>query len=86
MDYEKDMSEHLNSILRSERFYCSLSLIDGAIDAMDTMLDLGHDVRICISPLVEFSYCTPEKYAWVYEHLGKVFTNRMVLTKEKILV
>ena len=80
------MSEHVNLILRSERFYRSLSLIDAAIDAIHTMLDLGHDVRICISPLIEFPYCVPEKYAWVYEHLGKVFTNRMILTKDKTLV
>ena len=58
----------------------------GAIDAFYELLDKGHDVRICTSPITEFQYCVGEKFLWLEKHLGKDFVKRIILTKDKTWV
>ena len=35
------------------------------------MLEAGHEVFVCTSPLSGTRWCMPEKLAWVEKHLGK---------------
>lgn len=66
-------------------FFAGLPVMDGAVQAMDALLQAGHDVRICTSPLTRWHNCVAEKHAWVEEHLGPQWVRRIILTKDKTL-
>jgi 5'-nucleotidase len=56
------------------------------VEGVHALLALGHDVRICTSPLTQYQNCVAEKYEWVERHLGLDFVSRIVVTKDKTLV
>ncbi|HAI58717.1 MAG TPA: 5'-3'-deoxyribonucleotidase [Xanthomonadaceae bacterium] len=85
-DYPPHLEEAVVSVYTAPGFYRALPPVPGAVEAMAELLDLGHDVRICTSPLNQYRYCVPEKYEWVEAHLGPAFVQRMVVTKDKTLV
>lgn len=67
-------------------FFFDLEPIPGAIEAMNAMLEAGHDVRICTAPKKIFDNCVAEKFAWVKKHLGQRFVERIIMTRDKTLV
>jgi len=60
--------------------------IAGAIEGFRQLAATYPDVWICSSPLREWNPCVPEKYAWVEEHLGNDWTQRVILIRDKSLV
>lgn len=81
--------EHADSInaLRLEKgFFANIPLIAGAKEGLTHLKELGYDVRICTAPTLEHQFCVPEKLAWIDEHLGREFTGRTILTRDKTLV
>ena len=50
------------------------------------MLEAGHDVFLCTSPLTGSRWCAPEKLAWVERHLGPAWVSRTIITSDKTLV
>jgi 5'-nucleotidase len=85
-DYPPDHQSHAVEIITAKGFYRDLPLIDGAALALNQLIKLGHDVRICTSPLTTYQNCVQEKYEWVDKHLGTEFVNRMIVTKDKTVV
>lgn len=67
-------------------FFFQLEPIPGAIEAMETLLAHGHDVRICTAPKKIFDNCVAEKFAWVKKYLGQHFVERIIMTRDKTLV
>jgi 5'(3')-deoxyribonucleotidase len=67
-------------------FIFGLDPIEGSIEAIREMDALGHDVRICTSPLSSYNNCVVEKFAWIENHFGREFTRKMLLTKDKTLI
>ncbi len=84
-DYPK-YKEALRQIYTTQGFFENLPPIDGAIDALQTLLNAGKDVRICTAPISEYRHCVAEKFAWVEKHLGSEWTQRIILTKDKTWV
>jgi len=81
----------VRAITSSEGFYRNLPVIPGAPRALREMLEVGHDVFLCTSPLTGSPWCVPEKLAWVEEHLGKdhlgkPWLDRVIIVKDKTLV
>ncbi|MFM7067607.1 MAG: 5' nucleotidase, NT5C type [Gammaproteobacteria bacterium] len=70
----------------SAGFFLGIPPIEGAQAAVHAMLELGWDVRICTSPITRYRHCVAEKFAWVEEHLGSAWVQRIVLTSDKTLV
>jgi 5'-nucleotidase len=70
----------------SSGFFLGLPPVEGGRAAIDTMLEMGWDVRICTSPIARYRHCVAEKFAWVEEHLGAQWVRRIVLTSDKTLV
>lgn len=64
-DYPKHLHQEVESIYSRQAFYLNLPPIKGATQAIKDLLSLGHDVRICTSPLNAYRYCIMEKYEWV---------------------
>lgn len=85
-DYPKHLRAEVDSIYTAQGFYLNLPPIKGATQAMSDLLVLGHDVRICTSPLNAYRYCITEKYEWVERHLGSDWVARIIVTKDKTLV
>jgi 5'-nucleotidase len=86
-DYPVHLRATVEEIYTSQSFFRNLPPIEGAIEAVRELLALGHDVRICTSPLNQYRHCVLEKYEWVEQHLGVDFVNhRMIVTKDKTLV
>jgi 5'-nucleotidase len=76
----------VDAIMKTEGFYLSLPVIDGAARALEEMLEAGHEVFICTSPLSGTRWCMPEKLAWVGQRLGESWVDRVIITKDKTLV
>lgn len=70
----------------SEGFFYDLEPIDGAIEAVNKMRDLGWDVWLCSSPSVTSDTCHSDKNRWVKKHFGDWLARKMILTKDKTLV
>lgn len=86
-DYPSHLRSTVEHIYTSPGFFRDLPPIPGAIDAVGELLALGHDVRICTSPLNQYRHCVPEKYEWVERYFGSELVNsHMIVTKDKTLV
>jgi 5'-nucleotidase len=85
-DYAEHVREQIPGIYCAPGFFRDMPPIPGGIEAVKQMLALGHDVRICTSPLDQFEHCVLEKFQWVERHLGHEFTRRIILTYDKTLI
>jgi 5'-nucleotidase len=80
------MRSRAESIYHERGFYENLPVVDGAVAALNEMLQQGHDVKICTSPLSVFRNCVLEKYEWIQKYFGTEFTERTILCKDKTTV
>ena len=85
-DYPLRLSDAVRSIYEATGFYRDLPPMPGAREGVHALLEEGHDVRICTSPLTVWRNCVPEKYEWVERHLGADFLQRLIVTRDKTLV
>jgi 5'-nucleotidase len=85
-DYPEHQGAMVQADYHAEGFFRDLTPMPGALDAARALVGLGHDVRICTSPLRHYRHCVPEKYEWIDAHLGPEFVNRMIVTRDKTLV
>lgn len=85
-DYPAKLRAEVEAIYTAPGFYRDLPAITGAVDALTALLEQGHDVRICTSPLNQYRNCVPEKFEWVERHLGSQFVSRIIVTKDKTIV
>ncbi len=84
--YPAELRADVEAIYFAPGFYRSLPPVPGAIGALKTLVQMGHDVRICTAPLSKYENCILEKYEWVEKHLGRDFTKRVILSKDKTLI
>lgn len=85
-EYPPHLRTWVDGIYGAPNFYHNLPPTPGSVAAIHEMLELGLDVRICTSPLTRYENCVLEKYQWTEEHLGREFTKRMIVTKDKTVV
>ncbi len=76
----------LRAITEEEGFFRTLPPIAGGRAALEEMLRMGHDVRICTAPMKTHRNCVPEKFAWVETRLGQKWVERIILTRDKTFV
>lgn len=81
-----DLKNELYQIYSEVGFFEHLPPMDGAIEALNWLVDHGYDVRICTAPINAYRNCVAEKFMWVERHLGLDWTKRMILTKDKTWV
>lgn len=89
-DLHKDRTEReseiINDIMDMEGFYADLEPIYGAIDAVKSMLEAGHEVSLVTSPWLSNPTCVQDKYEWVRKYLGDDWVDRVIITKDKTLI
>jgi 5'-nucleotidase len=75
-----------DQIMQTRGFFADLPLVEGAVQALQEMLDEGDDPQICTSPIMASRFCAGEKYEWVRRHLGAAWLERFNLVRDKTLV
>jgi 5'-nucleotidase len=85
-DYPAHLAPAVEAIYTAPGFFRALPPLPGALAGIAGLLEAGHDVRICTSPLQAYHHCVTEKFEWVEHHLGLEFVNRIILTRDKTLV
>lgn len=84
--FPKDLQPKLEEIYYAKGFIKKLPQIEGALEALVEMEKLVDEVFICTSPLTNYKNCVLEKYEWVEKNLGKDWTKRIILTKDKTVI
>jgi 5'-nucleotidase len=84
--FPAEYHDDVGAIYRAPGFFAGLPPVQGAKEALEELLALGHDVRICTSPLKRNPACIAEKCEWIQRHFGPAFLDRMVVTKDKTVV
>lgn len=85
-NYPDEWKDIIEEIVLRKGFYRNLAVIEGGKDALEHLLSLGHDVRICTAPKRDFRNCTLEKLEWIDEHFGRKWAERTIITRDKTLV
>lgn len=85
-EYPEELKDKVEAIYFAPGFYINLPPVPGGIEALKTLASLGHDVRICTSPLGQYENCVLEKYRWIEKHLGRDFTKKIILSKDKTII
>lgn len=84
--YAPEHQSAISSMMNTPGFYRDLAPIEGAVNALNEMLDMGFNVFLCTAPFISHETCASEKMQWVKEHLGNKWLNRIVITSDKTLV
>lgn len=85
-DYPQELRARAEALYTAPGFIRNLPAMPGALEAFNALLEMGMDVRICTSPLVQYENCVAEKYLWVEKHLGREATRRIIMTADKTLI
>lgn len=85
-NYPQEYQGVIEEITLRKGFYGSFEPMSGAKEALEEMLALGHDVRICTAPKRDHTFCVPEKLAWIDKHFGRKWAERTIITRDKTLV
>ncbi len=86
LHYSEAQQADIDRIALRPGFFEHLEPVEGAVAALQHMLELGFDVRICTAPKRQYQYCVAEKLVWIEKHLGSEFVTRTILTRDKTLV
>lgn len=84
--YPSHLARLVAEVCQAPGFYKHLPPIPGAVAGVRAMLEQGHQVAFCTSPLTAYRNCVLEKFEWIEEHFDQGFTDRVVMTKDKTLV
>lgn len=85
-NYPPEYRDVIEEITVRKGFFGSFEPMPGARGALEILLALGHDVRICTAPKRDHTFCVPEKLAWIDKHFGRKWTERTIITRDKTLV
>jgi len=81
-----ELHPKITAINTGSGFIRSLPEIPGALDAVREIADKGYDIFICTTPLDHYENCVLEKYEWIENHLGREWTKKLILTKDKTVI
>lgn len=84
--YPEEVWDLVKEIYGSPGFIRSLPVVPGGIEAVNELSERGYEVFICSAPLSNYENCVLEKYEWIKEHLGRDWTKKLILTRDKTLV
>jgi len=84
--YPDELQPLVEEIYLSQGFYLGLPPIEGSLEALSELVSRGDEIYICTSPLLKNPFCVQEKYDWVIKHLGRDWTERMIVSKDKTIV
>lgn len=81
-----ELKELIKEITSQKGLIENLEPVEGCIEALKKIKELGHDIFICTSPLTDYENNIVEKYKWIEKNLGKEWTKKIIFTKDKTLI
>lgn len=84
--YPDELKPLIDEIRFSKGFYLNIKPVEGSLEALSEMSSRGYKVYICTSPSLSNPSCIQEKYGWVSNHLGKYWTEKMILSRDKTII
>lgn len=90
-DYDKAYNAVYDEVLnpypqKHPYFFHDLEPIEGAIEGMLALEEAGHDVYILTRPSIKNNHCWSGKAAWIEQHLGFRWLNKLIITCHKDLL
>ncbi len=85
-EYPPELRDHVHAVLHAAGFFRALPPVPGGRVALEALLAMGCDVRLCTTPLLDYRHCVVEKYEWVERELGPVWLDRLILTRDKTII
>ncbi len=85
-DISKAHTKAFNRLLESDGFFSELEPVPGWAEAMNKLLDEGHDVLIASTPWASSRSCWQDKVDWVGDTLGGRWRDRVQLIRDKTLL
>lgn len=85
-DYPVELKDKIEGVCYAPGFYLNLPPVSGAIDAVKQLVETGNQVIICTTPFSQYENCVLEKYQWLEKYLGRDFTRKIILTRDKTLI
>lgn len=74
------------AIMDLPNFYRELEPYEGAVDAVEKMVAIGHEVFFLSAPWVSNPTGASDKYAWVEGHFGLDLAKKLILSRDKTIV
>jgi 5'-nucleotidase len=84
--YGPKLHAKVRAITSEMGFFRNLPPVEDGIAVLVQLVEWGHDVVICTSPMSSTQTCHQEKFDWVLEHLGPQFARNMMIVKDKTMV
>lgn len=84
--YPQYLRNNIQKVINTRGFFRNIPPIHGGREALNELTNHGYSVFICTTPTIIYENCVLEKYEWVEEHLGREWTMRIILTKDKTLI
>lgn len=84
--YPAEWRGFIYQIFCTPQFFRRFTPMEGGVEALHEMKRRGIEVYICTTPLEQYQNCVLEKYEWVEEFLGREWTSRVILTRDKTLI
>ncbi len=84
--YPNELQPLVEEIYLAKGFFLSLPPIEGSLEALAELTSLGDEINICTSPLLSNPFCVQDKYDWVINHLGKDWTDKIIVSKDKTII
>lgn len=83
--YGPDAVAALDAAWRSPGFFRRLEVIEGAVEAIEGLLDVGFEVAVCTAPSLENPTCASDKLWWIARHFPRL-ERHVTLATDKTLV
>lgn len=84
--YPEELRRMVEGVIQAPNFIRDLEPIQGSLEALQEMRVMDVDIFICTSPLEAYENCVLEKYEWIEEKLGRDWTKRIILTRDKTII
>jgi len=84
----EEAARHLKKITSSKGLYSSLNPIEGSVEAVKKLGELGYEVFFCTAPETEYQdqMCWSEKAQAIESHFGEAWVRKLIITKDKTLI
>jgi 5'-nucleotidase len=84
----KEAARQIKRITQKAGLYSSLKPIEGSVEAVKKLGELGYNVFFCTAPETEYQdqMCWSEKAQAIESHFGEAWVRKLILTKDKTLV
>lgn len=86
LNYPMEFRQMIKDLICEDYFARDLKPTPGAIVAINQMMEMGHEVHVCTSPLRNSDTNASDKFAWIKTHFGYKFTENVTVTSDKTLM